>query len=93
MSAEVHSEKLRLAGELVELESNAVYCAAAKIEWLEVSADILKHFCGGKIPDEGYFIYKNVRLCLPDTAEQIAKRDGMTCHEIMFKDEGHMKVR
>lgn len=93
MSPEVHQENLKIAAEKMELETNVQYCKAAGIEWLEVSPDLLKHFCGGQHPEVGYMIYKDIRLCLKDTAEDIARRERMTCHQILFKDEGYMKVR
>lgn len=92
-SHEQQQENLRLAAEIQELETNVQYCLAAGIEWLEVSEDLLKHFNKGKLPDPCYFIYKNVKLVRPGTAEGIAAQERLTCHQILFKDEGYMKVR
>ena len=93
MSPEVHEDRMRLAGQMMELETNVQYCKAANIQWLEVSPDLLKHFNKGKIPDVGYSIYKDIKICLVDTAEEIARREKMDCHEILFPKEGYMKVR
>lgn len=93
MTSERHQAHLQIAGEIMELEANVNYCLAAKIEWLEVSEDLLKHFSQGQLPECGYHIYKNIRLCLKGAAEDIARKEQMNCHEVMFPDEGHMKVR
>ena len=69
MSAEVHSERLKIAAEIQELETNVAYCKAAKIEWLEVSKELLTYFNKGTMPSSGYYFYKDVRLCLEGTAE------------------------
>lgn len=83
---------LRLATKLTELESAIVYCQQAKIEWMEVEPEILKHFCKGELPKAGYYIYRNIKLCLAGTAEEIAKRDRLTCDQIIYPKEGYMKI-
>lgn len=92
ISVEKTEEHLRLSAKLMQLETAAIYANQAKIDWLEVEEDILKHFCNGNIPEAGYFIYKNVKLCLKDTAQSLAKRDNLSCHEILFPKESYMKV-
>ena len=86
-------ESLLIASQKMELEGNVTFCKNAGIEWLEVSEELLKSFCQGKLPQAGYFIYKDVKLCLKGTAEQIAQRDALNCHQVLFPDEGYMKVR
>jgi len=93
MDHKVHEEALLLASQKMELETNVQYCKAANIEWLEVSPELLKHFCKGVLPEVGYFIYKDIRICLKDTAEGIAEREKMSCHQVLFPEEGYMKVR
>lgn len=84
--------RLKVAAQLTELESAVVYARQAKIEWMEVEEDILKYFNRGKLPSVGYYIYKGVKLCLKDTAPDLARREGLSCHEILFPKEGYMKV-
>lgn len=91
-SEEQSREHQRIATKLVELESAIVYAQQAKVEWLEVEPEILKHFCKGELPKVGYFIYKNIKLCLEGTAEEIAKRDRLTCDQIIYPKEGYMKI-
>lgn len=85
-------EALRLSAKLVQLETFIAYAQQNKIEWGEVDADILKHFNKGELPAAGYFIYKNIKLCLPNTAEDLARRDNMNCHQVLFPQESYMKV-
>ncbi len=93
MSHDHYAENLKLASEKQELETNVNYCVAAGIEWLEVSKELLTYFNKGKMPESVYYIYKNVKLVLEGTAEQIAQKEKMDCHQVLFKDEGYMKVR
>lgn len=85
-------EHLRVAAKLTQLETAIVYAQQAKIEWLEVEPEILKHFCRGQLPESGYYIYKNVKLCLEGKAEEIARQEGLSCHEVLFPKEGYMRV-
>lgn len=91
-SAKQTEEHLKLAAKLTQLETAVIYATQAKIEWLEVEEDILKHFSGGKLPDAGYVIYKNIKMCLANQAEELAKRDALTCHQVMFPKDSYMKV-
>lgn len=92
VSSAQSEEHLRVAAKLTQLESAIVYAQQAKIEWVEVEEDILKYFNKGALPECGYFIYKNIKLCLQGTAEDIARRDGLSCHEVIFPKESYMKV-
>lgn len=83
---------LKLATKLTELESAIVYAQQSKVEWMEVEPEILTHFCHGEIPKSGYYIYKNIKLCLAGTADEIAKRDRLTCDQIIYPKEGYMKI-
>lgn len=60
--------------------------------WLECDERLIAHLCGGKFPDEGYMIYKNVRLCKPGTAEEIAKKGKMTIEQILFPKDGEIYI-
>lgn len=90
---EERDKRHAIAVKIIELDANVQYCHAAKIEWLEVDPDLLAHFSGGELPAAGYIIYKNVRLCLKGAAEEIAHRERLTVHEVLYKDENYMKVR
>ncbi len=81
------------AVKIIELDANVTYCTAAGVDWLEVDKDLLMHLNGGDMPEAGYYIYKNVKLCLEGQAESIAARDKLNIHEVLFKDEGYMKIR
>lgn len=87
LSQTVHKDHLRFAALVSELETNVQYCLSAGIEWLEVEEALLAGLCKGKVPGPGYMVYKNVKLCLPGTAETIARRESLTVHEILFKDD------
>lgn len=89
VSHEVH---LKVAAKLVELDAAIIYCHQAKIDWFEVDEDVLKYFCKGVLPGSGYFVYKGVKLCLPNTAESIAKRDGLDCNQIVFPTDSYIRV-
>ncbi len=91
-SADMKQKHLELAAKLTELESAITYAKASGIEWLEVDEDVLLRFGKGVMPEAGYVIYKDVRLCLKDTAELIAKKEQINCHEILFPTEGYMKL-
>jgi hypothetical protein len=70
-----------------ELETNIQFCLQAGIEWFEVDVELIRAICNGKFPDAGYMIYKNVKLCPTGKSEEIAKREQLTVHEILFKDD------
>lgn len=93
MDPKISERALKIAAEMQDLEAQVQYCAHANIDWLEVSDDLLMHFSGGKLPEAGYFIYKNVRLCRTGTAEDIAQREKLPMHAILYPHEGYMKVR
>jgi len=93
MNKDAHEESLRIAGLLHQLETNVQFCKNAGSDWLEVPEDVLKYFCKGKLPEAGYYIYKDIKLCLRDMSEIIAERERLDCHQIMFPDEGYMKIR
>lgn len=87
-------QQLKQASEMLWLNANIDKCHAAGIEWLEVPDSIIKMFCKGEIPETGYMIYKNVKLCLAGKAEDVARREKLTCHEVLFPGEaGKMQVR
>lgn len=92
MTKTVQQENYRLAALKTELEANVAYCLAAKIDWLECEKELIAHLCGGKFPDAGYMIYKNVRLCLPGTSEDIARRERMPVWDILWKDGDSYRV-
>jgi hypothetical protein len=72
---------------MIELETQVARAQAGGYEWLEVEKPVLLHFTKGQMPGSGYLIYKNIRLCLEGTAEELAKRDGLDVHAIVFKEE------
>lgn len=92
MSDQVAQDRLKLAADLTSLDTNVAYCLNAGIEWLETTEELIAHLCGGKFPEAGYMIYKNVRLCRPGTAEAIAKKERLTIEQIMFPKNGQMMV-
>lgn len=93
-TAEAHAERMKIAEKIVQLDAAVAYAQAAKAEWIEVDEPVLRHFYKGDIPDVGYYIYKNIKLCLVGKAESLARRDGLTCHEIVFpKDQFTCGVR
>lgn len=47
---------------------------------------------GGDLPKSKYVIWKNVRVCQKGSAEHIAKEEGKTIHEIVFKDEAKYRL-
>ena len=72
---------------LSALEAKVQLAKLGKFQWLEVDEEILKHFLQNKYPGPGYFIYKDIRLCLPGMAEEIADREDIDVHAVLFKDE------
>jgi len=89
-----HEERMAIAEKIIQLDAAVAYAQATKSDWIEVDEAVLKHFYGGKIHPVGYYIYKNIRLCLAGQAEDLARRDGLNCHEIVFpKDEFSCGVR
>lgn len=84
--------KFWIGQKLAELDAAVAYASRVGAEWLEVEEPILKHFYGGTIHPVGYYIYKGVKLCLTGTADALAKRDNLTCNEILFPKEGYMKL-
>jgi hypothetical protein len=88
-----HEQRRRLAEMRMGLDGQIDYAKAGGFEWLEVEDAVLRSFCKGELPESGYFIYKDIRLCLTGQAEDLAKRDGMDIHAIVFKEEAKtMKV-
>ena len=93
-SAEAHAERMKIAEKIVQLDAAVAYAVATKAEWIEVDEAVLKHFYKGEIHPVGYYIYKNIKLCLAGKAESLAARDGLSCHEIVFpKDQFTCGVR
>jgi hypothetical protein len=87
ISSDLTDARLALAAELTAFETHVQYCLNAGIEWIEVSKELLTHLCGGKYPAEHYMIYKNVRVTTEGKSEDIARHEGLTIHEILFKDD------
>jgi len=91
-SKEQEMKEVEMFNKLKKLDYAVEYACSKKIEWLEVDQDILEHFYKGPVPEVGYYIYKTVKLCLKGRAEALAKRDNLSCHEILFPKESYMKV-
>ena len=87
MSDEEANRRLKFAAEKNELEMNVQHCQTAGIQWLETNKDIITFLCNGKFPDAGYMIYKNIRLCLPGTAQGLAKKEKIDFQGTMFIDK------
>jgi hypothetical protein len=89
-----YAERMKIAEKIVQLDAAVAYATATKAEWIEVDEAVLKHFYKGTIHPVGYYIYKNIKLCLAGKAEDLAKRDGLSCHEVVFpKDQFTCGVR
>ena len=59
---------------------------------MEVDDKFLSALNGGDMPTSKYVIWKNVRVCLKGSAADIAKEEGKTIHEIVFKNESQYKL-
>jgi len=89
-----HAERMKIAEKIIQLDAAVAYAKATKAEWIEVDEAVLKHFYKGVIHPVGYYIYKDIKLCLAGKAESLAQRDGLSCHEIVFpKDQFTCGVR
>lgn len=60
--------------------------------YMEVSPEFLSQLNNGTIPSCKYVIWHNVRVCLPDSAKDIAKEEGKTIHEVVFKNEAGYRL-
>ncbi len=85
-------DEIEFFNKMKKLDFAVDYANKNKIEWLEVDQDILEYFYRGTIPEVGYYIYKNTKLCLAGQAKSLAARDNLTCHEVLFPKENYMKL-
>lgn len=92
LSEEALADRMKLSQNLMELDGNIQICLSSGIHWLECDEKLIAHLCGGKFPEAQYMIYKNVRLCKPGAAEDIAKKEKLTIEQIMFPKNGEMFV-
>ncbi len=91
-SQQAMADRIKLNQQLMELDGNVTICLNSGIQWLECEEALIKHLCGGKFPEAGYMIYKNIRLCKEGAAEGIAKKERLTIDQIMFPKNGEMFI-
>ncbi len=92
LSEQALADRIKLNQQLMELDGNVTMCLNSNIQWLEVEENLITHICGGKFPEAGYIIYKNIRLCKSGAAEAIAKKERLTIEQIMFPRNGEMFI-
>lgn len=79
--------KMQLAVKLMNLEHQVTAATLSKCEWLEVDEDVITHFTQGKFPEARYVIYKNIRLCLENESDEIARKENMTVFQTLHKED------
>lgn len=82
-----HENRMKVAEMMVRLETSVTYAKSGGFEWLEVDKDVLEHFCRGKMPSSGYYVYKGIKLCLAGQASDLARKENQDVHAIVFKED------
>lgn len=60
--------------------------------FMEVDDKFLIQLNNGTLPKSNYVIWKNVRVCKKGSAELIAREEGKTIHEVVFKNEDKYRL-
>lgn len=60
--------------------------------FMEVEDSFLTDLNNGTYPPCHYVIWNNVRVCAHGKAADIAKEEGKTIHEVVFKNESQYKL-
>lgn len=72
---------------MADLDADVISAVNSGFKWLEVDDEVFSIITKHKEPKCGYIIYKNIKVCREGMAEGLAAQEGMTIHEIVFKDE------
>jgi hypothetical protein len=60
--------------------------------YMEVDDKFLTQLNGGTLPKCRYVIWKNIRVCQSGASSLIAKEEGKTVHEVVFKNESKYRL-